>query len=84
MEKRKVNWEKLELDPYEQEIEDNIEKAKPVEDEAYWKELIVRAAENTVRKRKRLTLEFKSEEAREKAIKLLKEKLGEEFRVVQS
>jgi len=46
--------------------------------------LIVRAAENTVKKRKRLTLEFKDEKAKEKAIRLLKEKLGEEFRVVQS
>ena len=84
MEKRRIDWDELELDPYEREIEANLEKAKPVEDETYWKELIVRAAENTVKKRKRLTLEFKDEKAKEEAIRLLKEKLGEEFRVVQS
>lgn len=68
---KRVNWENIKLDPYEQEIEDNIENTKPVEpveNENYWKELIVQAAKNTVQEKERLVLEFQSKEAKEKAV----------------
>jgi len=81
---RKIDWEDVKLDSYEREIEDNLENAKPVEDEEYWKELIVQAAQNTVSKGRRLILEFQSEDAKEKAVQLLKEMLKGEFRVVNS
>ena len=52
--------------------------------EKYWKELIVQVAKNTVRKERRLILDFRNEEAKKKAIQLLKEMLGEKFHVVNS
>jgi len=81
---KKVNWENIKLDPYEQEIEDNIENAKPVENENYWKELIVQAAKNTVQEKERLVLEFQSKEAKEKAVQLLKKEFGTEIHVIGS
>ncbi len=73
----KIDWTKLKLDPYEREIEDNIEKASPVEDEAYWKRLITEAAKNTLKKSK-VTIEFSSESVKEKAIRILERELGRE------
>jgi len=43
----------IELDDYEREIEENIDKFKPVENFDYWKKLLQKAAENTLRKRKK-------------------------------
>lgn len=78
---REFDWEKVKLDSYEQEIEANIEKAQPVGDEAYWKELLIQTARNTLKDR-RLVLEFHSRELKEKALRILKENLGEEFQVI--
>jgi hypothetical protein len=44
-----MDWEKIKLDPYEQEIESNIEKAKRVKNFDEWKELLGKAAEETVK-----------------------------------
>jgi len=81
---KKVNWTNIEFDSYEQEIEDNIEKAKPVENEEYWKELIIQAAKNTVQEKERLVIEFQSREAKERAVQLLEKELGTEFHVINS
>ena len=81
---KKIDWEEMELDFYEQEIESNIEKAKPVENEKYWKELIVQATENTIQEKERLVIEFQSKEAKEKAVQLLEKELGAEFHVINS
>ena len=81
---KKVDWKEVELDSYEQEIEDNIEKAKPVENEEYWKELIVQAAKSTIQEKERLVIEFQSKEAKEKAVQLLEKELGTEFHVINS
>jgi len=43
-----MDQEKLTLDAYEQEIEDNIEKARRVENFPEWKSLVEKAAEETV------------------------------------
>ena len=61
-----MDWEKMKLDPYEQEIEDNLEKAERVENFEEWKSLVEKAAEETVefleKKKARITLEFSSPE----------------------
>ncbi|RUM43590.1 MAG: hypothetical protein DSY35_03150 [Desulfurobacterium sp.] len=82
MEPKEVNWKDVKLDLYEQEIEDNLENAQPVENEEYWKKLIIQAAKNTVKKERRLVLEFRDEETKRKAVQLLKEMLGEQFQIV--
>ncbi|TCK04604.1 hypothetical protein [Phorcysia thermohydrogeniphila] len=80
---KKIKWKDIKLDSYEQEIEDNIENAKPVKNEEYWKEIIIQAAKNTtIKNERRLILEFRSKETKKKAIQLLKEMLGEEFHVI--
>jgi len=81
-----IDREKVKLDPYEQEIEDNLEKAKRVKNFDEWKALVERAAEETVKvlekKKVRITLEFSSPEQAKKAVELLKEHFGEELKVV--
>jgi len=83
-----MDWEKITLDAYEQEIEDNIEKAQRVENFPEWKILVEKAAGETVRalekKKLRVTLEFTSAEQKEKAIQLLKSRFGEELKIVGS
>jgi len=44
-----MDWEKVTLDAYEQEIEDNIEKAQRVEKFPKWKTLVEKAVEETIR-----------------------------------
>ncbi len=70
--------EEIKLDPYEQEIEDNLEFAERVEDEELWKERLSRAARNYKRKRE-LVLIFKSEEDKKRALEILKKFLGDSF-----
>ena len=65
-----------ELDDYERRIEENAEKFKSVENMEYWKKVVEKAAENTLRKKKMLVLEFESQEDKEKAISILRENLG--------
>ena len=72
-----------ELDDYERRIEENAEKFKSVENVEYWKKVIEKAAENTLRKKKTLVLEFESQEDKEKAISILRENLGKGFEVVE-
>jgi len=83
-----MDWEKITLDAYEQEIEDNIEKTQRVENFPEWKTLVEKAAGETVRalekKKLRVTLEFTSAEQKEKAIQLLKSRFGEELKIVGS
>jgi len=83
-----MNLENIKLDPYEQEIEDNLEKAKRVENFKEWKEFVETAAAETVKKlenRKiRFTLEVSSPELKEEALKLLKEHFGEKLKVVEA
>ncbi len=43
-----MDWEKITLDAYEQEIEDNIEKTQRVENFSEWKTLVEKAAGETV------------------------------------
>ena len=71
-----------ELDDYEKRIEENAEKCKSVENVEYWKKVVEKAAENTLRKKKMLVLEFESQEDRERAISILKENFGKSFEVV--
>jgi len=71
-----------ELDDFERRIEENAEKFKSVENVEYWKKVVEKAAENTLRKKKTLILEFKNQEDKEKAINILRENLGKEFEVV--
>ncbi len=83
-----MSWEKIKLDRYEKEIEDNIERAQRVENFEDWKELVEESAKRTlqnleIKKGFRVTVEFSSTEIKEKAIKLLKEHFGEQFKVVK-
>jgi len=80
------DMEKVKLDPYEQEIEDNLEKAQPVENLEEWKRILKQAAENTLRRleEERVTLKFSSPELKEKALQLLEEHFGKNFEVVES
>ncbi len=82
-----MNFENIKLDPYEQEIEDNLEKVERVENFEEWKKFVERAAAETVKKlekRKiRFTLEVSSPELKEEAIRLLKERFGESLKVVE-
>jgi len=71
-----------ELDDYERRIEENAENFKSVENMEYWKKVVEKAAENTLRKKKMLVLEFESQEDRERAISILKENFGKSFEVV--
>jgi len=71
-----------ELDDFERKIEESAEKFKSVENVEYWKKVVEKAAENTLRKRKTLILEFKSQEDKEKAINILRENLDKGFEVV--
>jgi len=71
-----------ELDDFERKIEENAEKFKSVENVEYWKKVVEKAAENTLRKKKTLILEFKNQEDKEKAINILRENLGKGFEVV--
>ena len=71
-----------ELDDYERRIEENAEKFKSVENVEYWKKVVEKAAENTLRKKKMLVLEFESQEDKEKAISILRENLGKGFEVL--
>ena len=71
-----------ELDDYERRIEENAEKFKSVENMEYWKKVMEKAAENTLRKKKMLVLEFESQEDRERAISILRENFGKSFEVV--
>ena len=84
MSTKKISWEDVELDSYEQEIENNIGDAKPVEDEEHWKKLIIQTAKNTVQEKEKLVLEFKNKEAKEKAVQLLEKELGTDFHVINS
>jgi len=70
------------LDDYERKIEENAEKFKSVENVEYWKKVVEKAAENTLKKKKMLVLEFESQEDREKAISILRENLGKGFEVL--
>jgi len=83
-----MDWDKITLDAYEQEIEDNIEKAQRVENFFEWKTLVEKAAGETIRalekKNLRITLEFASIEQKEQAIRLLKNHFGGELRIVGS
>ena len=82
-----MNFENIKLDPYEQEIEDNLEKAKRVGNFEEWKEFVEKAAAETIRKlgkkKIRFTLEVSSPELKEEAIKLLKEHFGEKLKIVE-
>ena len=84
---RKVKPENIKLDPYEQEIEDNLEKAKRVENFEEWKKLVKRAATDTVneleKKKIRLTLEVSSPALKEEVIRFLKERFGKNLKVVK-
>jgi len=71
-----------ELDDYERRIEENAEKFRSVENVEYWKKVVEKAAENTLRKKKMLVLEFESQEDKEKAISILRENLGKGFEVL--
>ncbi len=73
-----------ELDDFERRIEENAEKFKRVENVEYWKKVIEKAAENTLKKKKMLVLEFESQEDKEKAISILRENFGKGFEVVES
>ena len=73
-----------ELDEYERKIEENAEKFERVGNVEHWKKVIERAAENTLRKKKTLVLEFENQEDKEKAINILKENFGKGFEVVES
>ena len=83
--KGKIDWDKIKLDPYEQEIEDNIEKAKRVENFEEWKAFVERAAAETVKwlesRKVRFVVEAPSPEVKEEVIKLLKERFGEALKV---
>jgi len=83
--KGKIDWDKIKLDPYEQEIEDNIEKAKRVENFEEWKAFVERAATETVKwlesRKVRFIVEAPSPEVKEEVIKLLKERFGETLKV---
>jgi len=83
-----MDWEKITLDAYEQEIEDNIEKAQRVENFSEWKTFVEKAAGETIRalekKNLRVTLEFASIEQKEQAIRLLKNHFGGKLRIVGS
>ena len=70
------------LDDYERKTEENAEKFKSVENVEYWKKVVEKAAENTLRKKKMLVLEFESQEDRERAISILRENLGKGFEVL--
>ncbi len=72
-----------ELDEYERKIEENAKKFERVENVEYWKKVVERAAENTLRKKKTLVLEFENQEDKEKAINILKENFGKGFEVVE-
>ena len=75
-----ISWEKVKLTPYEQEIEDNIEKSEPVEGEKELIELLVSAAKNTFMRR--LVVEFDSLETKKQAINLLKERFEGKITVI--
>ncbi len=83
--KRKINWDKLKLDSYEQEIENNIEKAKRVENFEGWEAFVEKAAAETVKwlesKKVRIVVEAQSPEVKEKAVRLLKEQFGDAVKV---
>jgi len=65
-----------ELNDYERKIKENVEKFKSVENVERWKKIVEKAAENTLRKRKTLVFESKSQESKEKAINVLRENIG--------
>ena len=46
---RKVKLENIKLDPYEQEIEDNLEKAKRVENFEEWKKSLEKSTCRTLK-----------------------------------
>ncbi len=83
---RKKRLEDIKLDPYEQEIEDHLEKARRVENFEEWKNLVEKAAETVKeleRKRVRFTLEVSSPELKEEVIKFLKERFGKSLKVIE-
>ena len=71
------------LTPYEEEIERELEKARPVEDLEAWKEALKEAASRTLAEReKAVTLKFPSREAKEEALRILKERFGEDLKIL--
>ena len=80
---KEVDVERIKLDPYEQEIEKAIEEGyfEPVENFEEWKKALEEAAERTLKKRE-LTLRFATLDLKRKALEILKEHLGESFKVV--
>ena len=71
------------LDDYEKRIEESAEKFKRVENVEYWKKVVEKAAENTLKKKKMLVLEFDNQEDKEKAISVLRENFGKGFEIVE-
>ena len=78
----------MKLDPYEQEIEDNLEKAQRVENFEEWKKFVEKAAAETLRelekKKVSFTVEFPSQEMKEKALELLRKHFGNELKIVET
>jgi len=71
------------LTPYEEEIERELEKARPVEDLEAWKEALKEAASRTLAEReKAVVLKFPSKEAKEEALRILRERFGADLEIL--
>ena len=81
-----INPEEIKLTPYEEEIERKIEAGdyELVENFEEWRKRLQKMARETKRvlMKKELILEFESPETKEKALEILKEHLGESFRII--
>jgi len=73
----------VKLTPFEEEIERDLEKAKPVENLEAWKEALKEAASHTLKEMERaVTLKFPSREAKEEALRILRERFGEDLEIL--
>lgn len=73
----------VKLTPYEEEIERELEKARPVEDLEAWKEALQEAASRTLKELETaVTLKFPSKEAKEEALRILRERFGSDLEVL--
>jgi hypothetical protein len=83
---KKINPEEIELTPYEEEIEREVEAGnyELVENFEEWKKRLQEMARETKRalRKKELILEFESPETKEKALEILKKHLGESFKII--
>lgn len=73
----------VKLTPYEEEIEKELEKGQPIEDLEAWKDALKEAASRTLTEReKAVTLKFPSKEAKEEALRMLRERFGEDLEIL--